>query len=192
MLQEMFRLAYLFFPMLIGAIVHGLCLRYGWLAWMAVPVDRGAHWRGKPVFGRNKTWRGILTVAASTTVTVSLQARVLHGYDFFQTLEVGDYASFQPELMGFAFGFCAQLSELPNSFLKRRLGIAPGKGTRGVREIFFYVLDQVDLLAGSWIALAFFIPVTPARVALSIVLILIIHQVLSITGYFLGMRKTLR
>lgn len=191
-MQEVVGIVWLFFPMLIGAIVHGLCLRYGWLGWLAMPVDRGVRWRGKPLFGPNKTWRGILTVAASTMVTVSVQARLLHGLEFFRQLELTDYSTFQPELMGFLLGFCAQLSELPNSFLKRRAGIAPGKGTTGPSEVFFYVLDQIDLLFGSWIALAFFIPVTPGRIALSVVLILIIHQALSVLGYLLGMRKTLR
>ena len=36
------------------------------------------------------------------------------------------------------------IGELPNSFLKRRVKIQPGKTIRGAQGIFFLVLDQAD------------------------------------------------
>ena len=37
------------------------------------------------------------------------------------------------------------LAELPNSLLKRRMRIAPGAQTGGIRGVAFHVLDQIDL-----------------------------------------------
>lgn len=192
MLAELAHLTYLFAPLVIGAAVHGLFMRFNWMPWLARPVDPGLVWRGKPLIGPNKTWRGILIVALTSAATFSLQARALHRFDFFRGVEIVDYSSIHAELAGFSLGLGAMLSELPNSFLKRRLDIAPGEGTSGLREVLFYLLDQVDLLIGSWVALAFFIPVTPMRVLLSLVLVTVVHQTLSFAGYFLGMRKTMR
>lgn len=192
MLTELAHLTYLFAPLVIGAAVHGLFMRFNWMPWLARPVDPGIIWRGRPLIGPNKTWRGIIIVALTSAATFSLQARVLHAFDFFRGLEITDYAAIHPELAGFLLGLGAMLSELPNSILKRRLGIAPGQGASGVREVLFYLLDQVDLLIGSWLALACFIPVTPVRVLLSLVLVTVVHQSLSLVGYLLGIRKTMR
>ena len=48
-------------------------------------------------------------------------------------------------LAGFA---AAMAAELPNSFLKRRVGIPPGAQANGMRGMAFHVLDQVDVGAG--------------------------------------------
>ncbi|HEU5479043.1 MAG TPA: hypothetical protein VFU90_04380, partial [Candidatus Tumulicola sp.] len=46
--------------------------------------------------------------------------------------------------------------ELPNSFVKRRLGIAPGSLSRRHR-VGQYIADQADSPAGGTLALAFFL-----------------------------------
>jgi hypothetical protein len=56
----------------------------------------------------------------------------------------------------------------------------------------FYVLDQVDMLAGVWLVLVFALTVTVARVLWSVVFLFIAHQVLTVVGYRLGMRATAR
>jgi hypothetical protein len=51
------------------------------------------------------------------------------------------------------------LAELPNSFLKRQLGIGAGQAGRGVFGFVFYVIDQVDMLVGVWLVLSLAIAV---------------------------------
>jgi hypothetical protein len=43
----------------------------------------------------------------------------------------------------FCLGAFAMLAELPNSFLKRQLGIASGEAGHGVFLPIFYLIDQV-------------------------------------------------
>jgi CDP-2,3-bis-(O-geranylgeranyl)-sn-glycerol synthase len=84
------------------------------------------------------------------------------------------------------------LAELPNSALKRQLGIKPGQAGRGWASAIFYVLDQVDMLVGVWIVLGIAIGVTVSRILWSVAFLFIAHQLLTLVGYRLGMRATAR
>ena len=189
---ELLRIAYLFLPLLAGLIFHGLCLKYGWLAFAARPIDRERRFRGRRLLGANKTWRGILAVGAGSAGVLSLQGELLHGIPALRTLELFDYASENGPLLGFALGAGSMVAELPNSFLKRQLGVKPGSALRGRGAVLFYVLDQIDMLLGAWLVLAFVMPVTPQGIALSAGFLFIVHQLFSLFGYLLGMRATPR
>jgi len=89
-------------------------------------------------------------------------------------------------------GAVAELSELPNSFVKRRLDIEPGDTASGLRGIVFYLWDQLDVLLGFWLVLALVLPATPLRIALSMAIVGAIHPLLTLVGYLLGMRPTAR
>ncbi len=171
---------------------HGLCIRFGWLSALARPVDGGATFRGRPLFGANKTFRGIAAVALGSGAALYAQARWGHGVDALRTLELVDYAALPAAALGLALGAAAMLGELPNSFVKRQLGIGPGQHASGAREVVFWVADQIDLLVGAWLVLALVVPVTPLRVALSVALFLVVHQALSLAGHRLGMRRSAR
>lgn len=84
------------------------------------------------------------------------------------------------------------LAELPNSYLKRRLGIPPGTQVSGLRGFVFHVTDQIDVVFGAWLALAYVIPPTWRRIAGSILIMYMGHQLISLTGFWLGMRKNPR
>lgn len=72
--------------------------------WLAMPIDKGFHLvDGQPLFGRKKTWRG-LVVAVVTTAALA------------QWLELG-------LVFGAMFGLLAMVGDLMSSFIKRRLRI---------------------------------------------------------------------
>ena len=183
---------YLLLPLVGGAGVHGLCMRYGWLGFLKRPIDGDRSWRGRPIFGHSKTFRGPLCVAAGAGVVWWLQESVLHRVEALSALELVDYASLPGWWFGAAAGAAAELAELPNSFVKRRLGIAPGRTASGPLALVFYLWDQLDLLLGWWLALACVLPVTPARVAASALVVCAFHPLLTLLGYLLGMRPTAR
>ena len=191
-MTELLRIAYLFSPLLVGLIFHGLCIKYGWLAFTAHPVDREKRLRGRRLFGANKTWRGILAVGAGSALFLSLQSELLHGMPRLRALELFDYASVNGTLLGFALGAGAMLAELPNSLLKRQLDVAPGQTLSGSRGVLFYILDQIDMLLGAWLVLALVMPVTLRGIALSVCFLFVVHQLFSLIGYTLGMRATPR
>jgi CDP-archaeol synthase len=191
-MKEFLALAYLFFPLLIGLALHGFCIKYDALAFLRRPIDRGRKFRGKRIFGDNKTYRGVVVVSLGTAVGFGLQSLILHRIASIRSIELFDYAFFKSVALGAAVGVAAMLSELPNSFIKRRFEIEPGSAAKGWKGMVFYVYDQIDFLLGSWLVLAFVIPVTVERVLFSAGLLLVAHQLLSSAGYALGMRRTAR
>jgi hypothetical protein len=191
LLHELAGTAYLLLPLLGGALLHGVCMKYGWLAFLARPMDGARRFRGQPLFGHSKTFRGPILVAVGAAAVFAFQRRVLHGFDVIAAIEVVDYTSL-PVWLGALAGAIAELAELPNSFAKRQLGIAPGKTASGPLSLLFYLWDQLDLLVGWWLVFAAFVPPTPLRVAGSVLLVGGVHPLVTGIGYLLGMRPTAR
>ena len=192
MIKEFLILAYLFLPLLVGLALHGFCIKYDVMAFLCRPIDLERSFRGKRIFGENKTWRGVVIVGLGTAVGFGLQSFVLHRSASIRSVELFDYAFFKSVAVGLAVGVAAMLSELPNSFIKRRFEIAPGSVAKGWKRAIFYVYDQIDFLLGAWLVLAIVVTVTAGRVLFSAGLLLVAHQLMSSVGHALGMRKTAR
>lgn len=191
-MREVLGVAYQLLPLLGGAAVHGLCMRNGWLGFLARPIDGGRSFRGRPLFGASKTWRGPLLVALGAGAVWALQQSVLHRMGAFAAVELVDFASLPGWWFGAAAGAVGELAELPNSFVKRRLGVKPGGTARGPLAAAFYLSDQLDVLVGFGCVLAAVIPLSGLRVALALVLVAGVHPLLTLLGYLLGMRPTAR
>jgi len=191
-LKEVAGTAYLLLPLVGGAAAHGLCMRHGWLGALARPIDAGRTWRGRPIFGKSKTFRGPVAVAAGSAAVWALQRGPLHALPALAGLELADYATLPGAWLAALAGAAAEIAELPNSFAKRRLGIAPSATTSGPLSVLFYVWDQTDLLLGYWLALAWALPPTPLRIAASLTIALALHPFLTLIGYLLRMRPTAR
>lgn len=184
--------SYLFSPLLLGLTAHGFCIRFGCLAQLTSPIDNGRTFRDKPYFGQNKTYRGLVATGIGTAIGFELQTFVFHGFAAVREIELIEYSWATSLVIGFVLGVAAMLSELPNSFMKRQLGIGPGRTATGLLGAFFYVLDQIDYLLGTWLVFAFVIDVTPVRIFYSAIFLFVSHQLISLLGYWLGMRKTAR
>lgn len=121
-------------PLIVGGILHMLVVRFDVLAPLKIPLHRWA-------FGANKTWRGILLMPLLT----------IPGAWFAKLLDASWHTELLTELswigLGPALGLAYVLSELPNSFLKRRLGVKPGE-TSDRHPFFFSFLDQTDSAFG--------------------------------------------
>jgi CDP-2,3-bis-(O-geranylgeranyl)-sn-glycerol synthase len=123
------------------------------------PIDGGRTLRGRRLFGDNKTARGFVVMVPATAVSFALLAAAwpagAHG---LWPLTVAEYA-----LLGGWAGLGFMAGELPNSFLKRQLDVAPGASARGpFLGPFFAVVDRLDSVAGAMLALAMAVPVPPA------------------------------
>jgi len=115
--------------------------------WLAVPVDHGRTFGGKPLFGKNKTYRGFVFGTLAAMIFAYMQ-KILHQLSFFQEISFVDYNEVNIILFGFLIGFGALFGDLVKSFFKRRLGIAPGKP--------FMPWDQIDAVIGGFV---FILPV---------------------------------
>lgn len=192
MLNEIAGTLYLLLPLLGGAVVHGACMKYGWLAALARPIDGGRTCHGSPLFGHSKTWRGPLTVAAGAAGVFALQQTFLHRVPALAAVELTDYAQLPDWWLGALAGAAAEFAELPNSFVKRRFRIDPGGTAAGLRGVVFFLWDQLDLLLGYWLVFACVIEPTALRVWISVLVVGGAHPLLTVAGYLLGVRPTAR
>ncbi len=181
---------YLFVPLLVSAALSGIVLRYNLVSALRRPIDGGHVFRGHRIFGESKTWRGVVVAVVASIGTVLVQRSVQTLVP--ASLQVVDYERTHAFWFGGAMGLGAMLGELPNSFVKRQLGIAPGRTTRGWLAAVFYVWDQVDLLTGAWPLLLYWLRPTVLLVALSFVVALAIHPLVALLGYAMGARKSAR
>ena len=181
MVTELAEGALIIAPLFLGFIVHGLCIRFGALRGLARPIKRT--W-----FGEKKTYRGVICVALGTAVGF-----VVIDPPFLSLLSLGsEHRTTELALLGLLVGTAAMLAELPNSLLKRRMGIAPGAQAGGVRGVAFHVLDQIDVVFGAWACLSWVARPTMGRLAGTFGTVYIGHQLVSLVGYWLGMRTSAR
>ena len=75
-LLEPVRFAWLAAPVVVAALVHVLVLKFRWLESLRVPLDGGATWRGRRIFGDNKTVRGAVVMIGVATAAAALQGVV--------------------------------------------------------------------------------------------------------------------
>lgn len=181
---------YLYSPLLLAAATSGLVMRQNWLAFARRPIDAGRSLHGKRLFGDSKTWRGVLVAVVGCSVGVAIQKYVIG--EHAKGISRLDYAQLDVLLFGTTMGATAMLGELPNSFVKRRLSIAPGQTTKGWLAAVFYVWDQVDLLMFSLPALGFWARIDAELIATAFAVTLILHPTTSLIGYLIGARRTAR
>jgi CDP-archaeol synthase len=178
---------YLFLPLLASMALAGVVLRYDLLPELKQPIDGGAVVRGHRLFGDNKTWRGLVTSAVGCTAVVAVQKWIGDRAGRFALIDYGEVNVFA---LGAALGLSAIVGELPNSFLKRQLGLAPGEHGSGIWGTILYVLDQIDWLLIVWPVLLIWIRPGWSLVLTSLVLAFFGHQLISLLGYQIGARRT--
>jgi len=154
----------------------------------AVPIDGGLKLRGRRLFGDNKMVRGFVVMAPATGMSFALLAALLSnspaGLTGLWPLSPGSYA-----LLGLWAGAGFMAGELPNSFIKRQLDIAPGAAARGrfVRP-FFFLVDRLDSIIGMLLALSLVVTV-PARVWIYMTLVgPAVHWCFSVALFQLGVK----
>ena len=153
--MKLLEVLYLILPLLVAGAVHAPVIKKDLLPGLARPLDFGRSFRGQRLFGQNKTWRGVLLMS-TVAVVVVLGQSLLYPYEPFRSLSIVDYSGTSWLALGLALGLSYSLSELPNSFCKRRLGIPPG-GVSRKRAALQYLVDQADSAVGGTLALALFI-----------------------------------
>jgi hypothetical protein len=174
-----------FAPVLGAPIVHAPVLHFGLLPSLARPLDGGRTWRGHRWFGDNKTWRGALCMGGGVTLATLLLTR----WPAFRDALPTDVRRAGALPYGLLLGLGVVVGELPNSFLKRRLGIASGTQRRSPSGWLFSALDQCDLVLGAWVTLA---PIWVMELGEGLVVIAVvsaIHLVLNVAGYAIGARS---
>ena len=174
-----------FLPALGGALAHAPVLRFDLLSPLKRPLDRGATLGGRRLFGDNKTLRGALVMASGTT----LAAMALMRQRWFRERVPGELCE-APTIYGLLLGAGVVLGELPNSFLKRRLGIAPGGTRRSPLGAVIGVYDQADFVPVSALTLRPLWRMTALQAAEAFAVVAAAHAAVNVVGYAVGARSS--
>jgi hypothetical protein len=156
-------------PGIIGNVAHMVIVKKDVLSFLARPIS--SEW-----FGENKTYRGFAFLPVFVGIICLLESI------FFGPFNSGHSRDF---FIGAGLGLSYMLAELPNSFVKRRLGIAPGK-TSGKFRFLQLIVDKTDSLTGACIFYYFAMKTSISEIVLlfmvSFLLLLGISYVLVITN----------
>ncbi|MFA5128657.1 MAG: CDP-2,3-bis-(O-geranylgeranyl)-sn-glycerol synthase [Patescibacteria group bacterium] len=172
---------YFMLPAYIANMAPVFAKKLGVLKFFSKPIDGGRTFRGKPIFGTHKTWRGFVVGVVAAIAIVWLQY-FLYSIPIFQKISLLDYLKINPWLFGFLMGFGALFGDLVKSFFKRRVNFAPGTP--------WFPFDQIDFVLG---VLIFVAPVYfPSSLVLLIILIVspILHIATNNIGFFLRIKDT--
>jgi CDP-diglyceride synthetase len=169
-------LLWLALPVIAAGLVHLGVLKLDLLPGLRrMPLDGGLTFRGKRLFGDNKTWRGAIVTIGTMTVAAHAMAQL--NACCWQLPVLVPFAESHSVIWGLLLGTGYIVGELPNSFAKRQLAIAPGAPGQGVAGRIFWVIDQLDSLVGM---LLFIAPIwTPslAMLAAIVAIMLVAHPV---------------
>jgi hypothetical protein len=102
-------------------------------------------------FGANKKWRGLVSLPLAMLISVYL----LHFVEIYLPSlpeKAILFSNFNLIEFGLLVGLIFNLSELPNSFIKRRLDIPPGDESSRI----FYFIDHMDSTYGVLIVWYFY------------------------------------
>ena len=173
---------------LLAAFALAGCAQAAWLGSAAArrfawPIDGGRTLRGRRVFGRNKTARGFIVMIPATAAaffTLSLATHPdAHG--------LWALTPFQYAALGLLAGAGFMAGELPNSFIKRQLDIAPGRSAAGrLAGPLSFVVDRVDSVLGALTAIGSVMPVPWLTVVLVLLFGPVVHGLFSVLTFRLG------
>ena len=180
---------------IISGIVNSIFCKTKYLKCLNKPIDFGKNFTDKKkIFGDHKTWKGlfgyiILNIIFSVIFGYIWNITNLEKYNFF-------YINHENTLLfniliGFLLGLGYSLFELPNSFIKRRLDIKPGKTIKGFKKIFFIIFDQADSVFGVALVVWLFYPIGIWIYLFYILLGTVTHLLVNMLLYFLHLRKNM-
>ena len=174
---QFFHIVLLSLPLIVGGVLHMIAVKADILSYFKTPIHH--RW-----FGMNKTWRGFIVMPLATFPGVLAAQKLELLIDLNAPLLLNQSTLLLSIVLG--LGYC--LAELPNSFMKRRLGIKEGQTSEKFKWLFV-VVDQADSALGCMLAYRILIPIPASTVILTIISGTILHLFINVSLYLLKIRK---
>jgi CDP-2,3-bis-(O-geranylgeranyl)-sn-glycerol synthase len=143
------------------------------------PLDFGKSYRGKRIFGANKTWRGLITGVMAGVLVGYLQSR-LYAHTSL-TLPSSLYGTAGAMLLGGLLAFGALAGDFIESFVKRQVGVNAGDS--------WFPFDQIDYIVGACLLGALLYVLTPLEYAAIALIWFGLHLSSSYLGFLMGFKK---
>jgi hypothetical protein len=194
MVESTLKLFYFLLPVIFGGVSNMLYVKLPLVRRWNAPIDRNClAGDGKRLFGENKTWQGFVGMITFTAFWMFIFTHMANTYDWVYKFALVDYRAWQHPLQAWLYGailgFGYVLFELPNSYMKRRIDIPPGKNGYGWRGIVFYFVDQADSVLGCLLVMHFFFQPTWQEALGIFILGTIIHYLINLILFAVGLKK---
>ena len=173
----------LILPIIMGGVSNMIFMKLPVLKSWRYPMDARKSFRGKRIFGDNKTWKGFFGMIFFTALSGLLFWWLCNPF----VIPGSQQISFDPFnfLRGAWIGFAYVLFELPNSFIKRRLNISSGKNG-GPLQTFF---DQSDSVFGIVLLYPLVYPLTLKEAFGILVILTTSHYLINILLFHLKLKN---
>ncbi len=147
------------------------------LPFLDIPVDFNKQFRGKPLFGPHKTYRGFFVGLILAILIVYLQ-RLAYPWPHGHTLV--DYSTINFWLLGFLMAVGALGGDLVKSFFKRRLNMPSGW--------VWAPFDQIDWVVGAILLSWIIVPIHLSNAVVAIIMFGALHPIANIVGYLIKLK----
>ncbi|SFD26987.1 CDP-archaeol synthase [Pseudoalteromonas denitrificans] len=185
---------YLILPIILAGTLNMLFVKSRLFSRIHVPMDAGKCLSdGQPIFGANKTWKGFWGMIFFCALCFFVFGLIAQNNLTARELSLIPYESYnysQLVLFGALWGLGYVLFELPNSFIKRRINIAPGKGGKKLSGIIFNFVDQADSALGCVIFLLIFYTPSFALWFSIFIVATAVHYLMNILLYVLRLKSS--
>lgn len=136
-----------------AGLLHSLWLNNRFSRALAIPLDGGRMFRGRPILGENKTLRGFVVMIPAAALAFAAVAIVISLPQGMPPATLWQLTPAGYAALGAWAGFGFMAGELPNSFVKRQLGILPGQApASGLTRTICFTVDHIDSIVGMLIA----------------------------------------
>jgi len=184
------RAMFIIVALTLAGLAHSAWLGSRWSKALSIPLDGGARFRGRRLFGDNKTVRGFVVMIPAASISFALLFACVSLFSPGLTGNLWQMSTRDYAILGAWAGLGFMAGELPNSFVKRQLDIEPGQAPHNrLAALGSFVVDRIDSIVGMLIAVTLAAP-TPWLTWLFVLLIGPgIHLAFSVLLYRLGVKE---
>jgi len=183
-------------PVIIAGALNMVWCKLHLIKLLERPIDNNKVLKdGNRLFGDNKTWKGLAGMVVLGVVCTVIWGLICSGSAYLSEHNYMyrnyDNTIVYNIIMGILLGLGYALFELPNSFVKRRMNIAPGKSNKNLRGVLTIFFDQADSVIGCTLVLCLVYRMSVLLFIGFIFLGALTHIVLNILLYFAKLRKNM-
>src|SRR5689334_9909396 len=144
----------------LSGVAHIFWLRIPASLRLAFPIDCGVSLFGKRLFGDHKMLRGFVVMVPATGASFALLFILMRSVIPEFATRLWSAAPWHYAALGAWAGFGFMAGELPNSFIKRRLGITPGDiPSHPAARWACLLVDRLDSILGMLAAMSIVVTV---------------------------------
>lgn len=184
------RALFIIVAFVLAGFAHSAWLGSRWSRRLSIPLDGGLRIRGRRVFGENKTVRGFVVMIPAAAVAFGALFVIVSTTAPSVAGSLWPISALQYTALGAWAGVGFMLGELPNSFIKRQLDVAPGQPPRGrSAALISFIVDRLDSIVGMLLAITLVVPTSWTTWLFVILIGPAIHLAFSVLLFRLGVKE---